>query len=65
MKIKHLMEALQLQDPELPVVLICFHGQELVEVTGQGLSYVKDLNEHFLEEVGEESGSPVYVLEAY
>ena len=65
MKVRDLIEKLSQQDPEATVALICDHGQTLMALNGCGLGYVEDLDEHFLEEVGDESGNPVYVLEAY
>lgn len=65
MKVKDLIEELSTQDPEATVVLICDHGQTLMEVSGGGSGYVESLDDRYLEETEDVSDSPVYVLEAY
>jgi len=71
MKVKELIEILNQQDPELPVALVCDHGQETMKLTNAGEGKVISLDDYMMVEVlPDDQGDyddliPIFVLEAF
>lgn len=69
MKVKDLKKLLENVNEDLQVRLVCDHGQSLMVLTGEGVGYIKNIDDYYGEEIDKDDltgdESQVYILEAF